>query len=266
MNDGSLKTCSKCHKEKPLSEFSKDKSKADGHYPSCKDCMNLYSKDYYLRNKNKILNKHKKLRLENPEEHKRKRSKYKQWRDNYNKKYYSEHKNEAKSHNIQYRDKNREKINSQKRLHYLLNKDRLLNEKKQYYFDNKETILQQHNKYIRKKRKENPTFRLIANLRARTQIALKTEIKSKRTLELLGCSSKEFRKYIESKFTEGMTWDNYGLGANGKGMQEWHLDHIRPCASFDLSKPEEQQICFHWCNYQPLWATYNLKKHKKYAL
>ena len=57
--------------------------------------------------------------------------------------------------------------------------------------------------------------------------------------------------HIQNKFTEGMLWDNYGL---------WHIDHIRPCSKFDLSKPKEQRKCFHYSNLQPLWAIDNIRK------
>jgi len=60
-----------------------------------------------------------------------------------------------------------------------------------------------------------------------------------------------------------MSWDNYGTGYNGKGMEQWHIDHIIPCASFDLSKPSEQKKCFHYTNLQPLWAKDNLRKKDK---
>jgi len=88
----------------------------------------------------------------------------------------------------------------------------------------------------------------------------KQNIKHKRTLELLNCSVDFLKKYIEKKFnttknTKGMTWDNYG---------EWHIDHIRPCANFDLSKEEEQKKCFNYKNLQPLWAKDNLSKNDKY--
>ena len=53
-----------------------------------------------------------------------------------------------------------------------------------------------------------------------------------------------------------MSWNNYG---------KWHVDHIRPCIDFDLSKPEEQQKCFHYTNLQPLWAEENMRKHYKFV-
>ena len=76
-------------------------------------------------------------------------------------------------------------------------------------------------------------------------------------MELTGCSKDELFKYLESKFIEDMTWDNYG---------KWHIDHIRPCASFNLENSEEQIECFHYTNLQPLWAKDNISKGSKYFL
>ena len=70
----------------------------------------------------------------------------------------------------------------------------------------------------------------------------------------MGCTIKELKQHLESKFVDGMTWDN---------RSEWHIDHKIPCSSFDLSKKEEQQKCFHYNNLQPLWAIDNLKKSNK---
>jgi hypothetical protein len=73
---------------------------------------------------------------------------------------------------------------------------------------------------------------------------------------LLGCTLEFLKGYLEAQFVEGMTWDNYG---------EWHIDHIIPCADFDLSNPVAQETCFHYSNLQPLWAEDNLKKGNKTA-
>ena len=64
-----------------------------------------------------------------------------------------------------------------------------------------------------------------------------------------------FKGYIEGKFTEGMNWDNYG---------QWHVDHKRPCASFNLTIRADQLACFHFSNLQPLWAADNLLKSDKF--
>jgi hypothetical protein len=52
-----------------------------------------------------------------------------------------------------------------------------------------------------------------------------------------------------------MSWNNHG---------QWHIDHVRPCSSFNLLNPEEQQQCFHYTNLQPLWAADNLSKSDTY--
>jgi hypothetical protein len=77
--------------------------------------------------------------------------------------------------------------------------------------------------------------------------------KAARTMELIGCTIAEVRANLESKFSPGMTWKN--CGRNG-----WHIDHIRPCDSFDLEDPDQQRICFHFTNLQPLWEANNISK------
>ena len=90
-------------------------------------------------------------------------------------------------------------------------------------------------------------------LRVRVINALKGKgaAKAANTMELIGCTVPELMAHLETQFTEGMTWENQG---------DWHIDHIRPCASFDLTVPEQQRQCFHWSNLQPLWANDNLAK------
>jgi len=78
--------------------------------------------------------------------------------------------------------------------------------------------------------------------------------KSNSTTELLGCSIEEFKSHLQELFSDGMTFENYG---------EWHLDHVLPCSAFELQHSEEQDVCFHYTNLQPLWAIENIKKHNK---
>ncbi len=90
-------------------------------------------------------------------------------------------------------------------------------------------------------------------IKERIRHALNGNVKSGRTTELLGCSIKELRAHLESKFLASMTWSN-------RGQFGWHIDHIRPCSSFDLSDPLQQRECFHYTNLQPLWWLDNIKK------
>ena len=115
--------------------------------------------------------------------------------------------------------------------------------------------------YRTNKYANDPQFRMKQLLRVRLHSALKRSVNGRvatkcgPTLGLLGCSMDFFMKYIQAQFTAGMTWERYG---------EFHIDHIRPCASFDLTSKEQQKICFHWTNLQPLWAVDNLKKGARF--
>lgn len=73
-------------------------------------------------------------------------------------------------------------------------------------------------------------------------------------MTLLGCDIASFLCHIEKQFAPGMSWENRHL---------WHLDHKKPCASFDLSDPAQVAACFHHTNYQPLWALDNIRKGAK---
>lgn len=103
--------------------------------------------------------------------------------------------------------------------------------------------------------KTHPEFRIKVALRNRLRQCVKYGFKADHTLNLLGCSFEYFIAYLESKFQDGMTLENYG---------KWHIDHIRPCSSFDLTNAEEQKKCFHYKNLQPLWAKDNLVKGDRY--
>jgi len=112
---------------------------------------------------------------------------------------------------------------------------------------------------IRSQCKEcDPNGYLTKLLRCRVYSALKTYSKrrdKKHTLEYVGCSLETLRTHIERQFTEGMNWDNQG---------EWHIDHIKPCASFNLDNEDERHQCFHYTNLQPLWGPDNLSKSDNY--
>lgn len=131
-----------------------------------------------------------------------------------------------------------------------INTEQLRKRRREYYQKHKKEI----NQKMVEKIHNTPELRIERNLRNRIRKALikaKT-IKSKKTLELLGCSFQEAKDYLQEQFREGMTWENYGV--------VWHIDHIIPCASFDLTDEEEQKKCFNFKNLQPLFVEENLKK------
>ena len=71
------------------------------------------------------------------------------------------------------------------------------------------------------------------------------------SMELLGCTIEDCRAHLEKQFSDGMSWINHG---------EWHIDHRKPCASFDMTNGDEQKICFHYTNLQPMFASENISK------
>lgn len=108
----------------------------------------------------------------------------------------------------------------------------------------------------RERWKDNPQFALAAVMRSRIGCEMRKAkgTKSANMAKLIGCTMDFLRADLESLFLPGMSW---------KERDKWHIDHIRPCASFDLSDPEQQAICFHWTNLQPLWVLDNLRKADK---
>ena len=91
----------------------------------------------------------------------------------------------------------------------------------------------------------------------RIRKALKDQRSEKSTscLKYIGCSIPELRSHLEKQFKQGMSWKNY---------PKWHIDHIKPCAVFDLTCEEQQKECFNYTNLQPLWADENLAKSDKW--
>jgi len=213
-----LKKCSKCKKEKPFSEFSKQKRSKDGLRSECKSCEKQYRE----------ANKERKA----------------EW----GKQYYEANKEKIK----QYREENKEK-----RKQYLKeNKERVAEREKQYYEANKERISEYKKQYQKQRKSTDPVFKFSRNVRSLIIGSFKRGTnqfrKDAKTEQILCCTIEEFRSYIESKFTDGMTFDNHG---------EWHLDHIVPLAK---AKTEEGIIRLnHYTNFQPLWADDNLKKGSK---
>jgi hypothetical protein len=154
------------------------------------------------------------------------------------------------------RQANSEVINEQNRARYNANlEENRAKRRSQYYAnlaENRALKLALHHK-----RKNDPCYKIKRALRRRLNQALAGKLNAQKTFKLLGCDIDWVKAWLEVHFCPGMNWENYGC-------EGWHIDHIRPCASFDLTDPEQQKKCFHWTNLQPLWAVENISKGGKW--
>lgn len=171
----------------------------------------------------------------------------------YERAYYAANKEKVLAKNKKWIAKNKEKILNQKKEYFAANKEKIKAYKKSYYEKNKIEIIEKARIHHKVRRKLDAKYKMTLLCRKRLHSALKAQnaAKNHRTLELLGTTIAKAYAYLESLFQPGMSWDNHG---------EWHIDHIIPCASFDLTNPAEQKKCFHYTNLQPLWAADNLSK------
>lgn len=186
------------------------------------------------------------------------RSKNKERWTNYTKLLRKNNPERFRAYHKSYKDKNPERVLELRKLSYHRRRKKILDWNKAWYLRNKKRVIQQKSEYERKRVANDPSFKCQKMLRNRIIEVLKRQrsIKSLRTKELIGCDRQFLVQWIESKFTLGMTWENHGY--NG-----WHIDHIRPCASFDLTDVEQQKLCFNYTNLQPLWAKDNKIKGAK---
>jgi hypothetical protein len=213
-----------------------------------------YNKQWYQKNKERI---------------KQFRQYHKEIRKKSQKEYYEKNKKRILNQKKQYGKNNKERIKKYKKQYCEKNKEKISQNKKQYYQNHKEEkkqygkIYKQNNKekiykYRNKKHREDINFKLSCNLRNRINCAIKHDQKRGSAVKDLGCSIEFLKKHLEKQFKEGMSWDNWGLGDN-----KWHIDHIIPLSSFDLTDREQFLKACHYTNLQPLWAEENMKKGKK---
>jgi hypothetical protein len=176
------------------------------------------------------------------------------------KKYRDSHKKERKILEDKYRKTHRKQACEKVKRYYWRNREKICQKARIYRLKHKEQRKIYDRIYRNKRKKIDINFKLLTYLRSNLWKYLKSNYKYGSSIQLIGCSIDQLKQHIEKQFKPGMSWSNHGKGDNGKGMKEWHIDHIVPCASFDLSIPEEQHKCFHYTNLQPLWAIENAKK------
>ena len=238
-------------------------------YQNNKEKILEKAKKYYQNNREKILEIKKKYRENNKE---KKREYGKKYRENNKEKireyrannkdkikeYYENNKEKILEYGKKYRENNKEKFREYKRIYAQNNREKIRKNAKIYHQNNREKIREYINVYSKKRYATDPCFKLRISIGRRVGKEMKKYLTTKKesSIKYLGCSLKQLKEHLESKFDTGMTWDNWSTHG-------WHIDHIIPISSFDLTKEEEQKKCFHYTNLQPLWAKDNRAKGNK---
>jgi len=272
------KICNKCKKNKNIIEFYKDKSKKDGYRNQCKNCESNLKASYHTNNDNnnpineKICNKCNILKtIENFSKDKYKKNGYcgncknceskRKNKNNPNNTNINENTNENTNEkvcnkcNVLKNLKDYHKDKSKKDGYRGQCKKCELENKKIYYQENKD----KRHEYEKNKYNSDEEVRIKKLLRTRFILGLKNKSseKTKSILEITGCDLDFFKKWIEYQYklitnNETIDWEDF--------KQNYHMDHLMPCSSFNLTDIEEQKKCFHWKNIQILTKENNLKK------
>ena len=237
MNDNPITEDWKNIADPALREKAKQKECKKAFYQANKAEVLIRSKAYYKANKDKISIKAKIYREKNQEKILIKK-----------KVYYEANKHISKNQMKIYREKNRKKLLASKIAYANANR----HIRKAWLDSNKDKI----NEYNSNRYKTNIQHKLSKLLRSRLWDALQGDLKSGSAVKDLGCSIEELKICLESKFQEGMSWDNWTSDG-------WHIDHIKPLASFDLTDRNQLIQACHYTNLQPLWAKDNFSKGDK---
>ena len=167
--------------------------------------------------------------------------------------YYGEHKTEIRERSRLYREQSRDKQRESCREYYYKDHEKSKRRLRVAAKANKE----KRQEYANRKYANDVNFRLRKLIRSRIFRSIGGKAKPASPIKALGCTLAELKAYLESKFQMGMAWENWGVYG-------WHVDHIRPLASFDLTDPVQFGIACHYTNLQPLWAKDNLSKSDKF--
>jgi hypothetical protein len=260
------KTCNVCNTSKPTDEFYKNNSCVGGFFHRCKICMNEIRKNISNEKKELLLIKKRARRRKVSVELILEEDRLVNGAKKIGKKYcftcsrtldltfFNKHSITSDGLSTICKECKKKKNKD----HYDTNTEIITQNKKEYFQKNKEKKIKYTNDYAKLRRKNDPLFRLCFNIRGRLRGYLKTKDFRRNNKNsffyIVGCTPDELRIHLESKFTDGMNWDNYG--ASG-----WHVDHIIPISS--ANDFDEVIKLNHYSNLQPLWAEDNYKKSKK---
>lgn len=232
------KECSKCGVEKPADTEHFNK-KLDGLTSQCRPCRQEAKRKAWKRDADKINAKRRASRDDDERAKDRAR-------------YAADPEKKRKSVRA-WRKRNPDKRREIDARQYQKFKDKKKAQAKRWSEENAERKRQNLRAWYREKRRRDPAYRLRSAVSAYLYWCLKSGKNGRRTEDILGYSMATLRAHLERQFLPGMRWDNYG---------EWHVDHIRPMASFDFQSANDAEFraCWSLANLRPLWAADNLKK------
>lgn len=188
----------------------------------------------------------------------------KEHKKNYLKQYYKNNIEQFKEYSKQYYKNNSEWIKEKGKNYYKENSEHVLERVKYYQQDNKERI-KEYKKQYRINNKEHlkeynskryatdENFKISEACRRMLKRTLKatSTTKDSKTYEILGYSNEELKGAVESKFLNGMSWENYG---------DWHIDHVYPVSRYISEGITDPAIINSLDNLIPMWAEHNLEK------
>lgn len=225
------KTCNQCNQEQSLENFYKKKGGKHGVMAVCKPCWKNQIQIFQQTNRDPISEKSKQRYVNNVDEYSKRN------RENYLK-------------NQELRKEKQRKYNT-------------LNKEKRKEYNQRPEVKKQQNEYMKRISRSTPEKHLATNIRCSIAMRLKEtdSKKDQKTLDIIGLSSwVEFKEYIESQFTDGMNWDNYG----NKIETDWSIDHVTPISL--ATTLEEVKTLNHYTNLRPMWHLENIKKRDKIYL
>ena len=242
----------------------------------------MRNKAWYEANKHKTKKRHEELKNNQEIQNKIKERRKKYYSENRElirerqkiayKKHYEANKEKIQAAHGDYNELNKDKIKKQRQEYYQRNKSKILDYNKSWRETNKDNLKEKQKiydknynetnkekrlKYQKNRKKTDLQFKLSCAIRSRLYTSIKDKCKVGSAVKDLGCSVDELIIYLESKFQEGMSWDNWKHDG-------WHIDHIKPLASFDLTDRNQFLEACNYTNLQPLWAKDNFSKGDSY--
>jgi hypothetical protein len=247
-----MKICNICKSSLPKSEFNRKASNNDRLDSACRSCRKKYMAKYRKDNKNNIRQSQKKYESKDSTKEKKRQ-------------YQLDNSEKIADYQKQYNINNKERLNQYHKDRYKNNPEWWYNYRKinrvsiaEYNKEYRDLHRKEITEYNKHRHNTIPEVRLRNNISNLVAYSLNYNKESKTFFDLVDFTLQELQEHLNLQFVRGMSWNNYG--------SEWHLDHIRPIASFSITSTECQDFknCWTLFNLQPLWADLNIAKNDQW--